>query len=302
MIRNYKLGDFESLDMTITDSGSDQIKLRYDGLEGCAFSDLELYSDSGRTTALSVSDWEYYTKDTNKSDNEATTDGSGKTIYKEIRILNPTYQTGSIYATFNNFGTYPDGDVLGIDYIVIDADYAFTTVRNLMTYLVIEDGLTDDITITVTDSGFDERSRFKVVNKDSTYKVIVQDGTELEPYRVSVGQSVEFYDVDTSLVWANGGWENIYLDTSSTTFVVFDYGVDTPAVSKPVTESMYKFRYDNGASGQVINLYDITETSFSDSFAGTSNQRTFWSPGTSRFEAENTSRYIYGVWMWHDPK
>jgi hypothetical protein len=202
MIRNYRINDFESLDLTLTDVGSSQYSLRYDGLEGNAIADLELYSDASRLVPLSASDWEYYTTDTFKTTNEATALGSGKTVYKEIRILNPTYQTGSIYATFNNFGTYPDGSVLGIDYITIDDDYDYTTQRNLMTYLVC-DGLSADITITVTDAGYDERSRFKVVNKDSSYIVTVSGDTD---YYVEPGNNdTFFYD---SAVMLSENWED----------------------------------------------------------------------------------------------
>ena len=103
MYRNYQRGRHESLDVDLTDVGSDQFMVRADGLEGNAFYDMEIYSDSGRTTPLSVSDWEYYTEDERKTEQEALTGGTGETVYSQIKILNPTYQSGSIYLTFESF-------------------------------------------------------------------------------------------------------------------------------------------------------------------------------------------------------
>jgi hypothetical protein len=261
MIRNYRVGDFESLDMTITDAGTSQIKLRYDGLEGNAISDLELYSDSGRTTPLSAADWEYYTTDTNKSEKEAGTGGSGKTVYKEIRILNPTYQTGPIYATFNNFGTYPDGNVLGIDYITIDDDYTYTTQRNLMTYLVC-DGLSADITITVTDAGFDERSRFKVVNKDSTYIVTVSGDTDyyVEPgnndtffYDSAVMLSENWEDTTKAKAWVNfNGTGTVAIRDSYNVESITDHGTGQYTINyrKPMNNINYSFSITSNSQGR----------------------------------------------------
>jgi hypothetical protein len=300
MIRNYRVGDFESLDMTITDAGTSQIKLRYDVLEGNAIADLELYSDSGRTTPLSASDWEYYTTDTNKTNAEAGTGGSGKTVYKEIRILNPTYQTGPIYATFNNFGTYPDGSVLGIDYITIDDDYTYTTQRNLMTYLVC-DGLSVDITITVTDGGFDERSRFKVVNKDSTYKVIVQDDTDLKPYWVMPSQSVDFYDVGTTLVWASGGWELRYINWANTATL------PPSSILRPSDlVGLYEVVYGNSTTfgnGIVspLRIQDSSQQAEGPNFSTSSTIRPTWNPAGPYFYTQNSTYDIKELRSWHDP-
>ena len=94
----------------------------------------------------------------------------------------------------------------------ISTDYAYTTTAQYMSYLVI-DGLSSDITITVTDGGFDERSRFKVLNNDPTYKIIMTDGTL--SFWVAPGQVVDFYLKGTTLMWASGGWETIYYDLAN---------------------------------------------------------------------------------------
>jgi hypothetical protein len=216
MIRNYKLGESETLRFSVTDFGSVADFLRYDGLEPNAFTGVGVYSDSGYTTAIPSSSWEYYTTDAIKTSSEAETGGTGETVYSQIKITDATYQTGTLYIEFDNFGTYPDGDVQGTDYIEIDADYSYTTQRNLLTYIKA-DGLTAETTITVSDGGFDERSITRVKNADDTYKIIVSGDVD---YWVTPGQSVDFYYLDGSLVWASAGWELVYEDLANTTGTV----------------------------------------------------------------------------------
>lgn len=300
MYRNYIRGQHESLDVDLIDAGSGAIFVKADGLEANAFYDMAIYSDSGRTTPLSVSDWENYTEDERKTASEAETGGTGETIYNQIRIINPTYQTGTIYLTFENLGTYPNGDVQGIDYIEpVDADYAYTTQIGKMTYIVF-DSLTADRTVTVTDGGFDERSRFKIVNKDPTFKIIVRDGTELIPYWVEPGQTTEFYDIDATLVWASAGWELVFKDLAFTSSIVlYNSFLRTPDYTKN-----YKGTISNsGTFSRSTNYVDdsgagITSDRYWTSYANTIFP--FFDDSLSQLNSASTTWRWTSIWEWHD--
>lgn len=189
MIREYEQGVHETLDVTLTNVGSAKNALRADGIFKNAFYDFALYTDSGYTTPISASSYESSTIDAYYTSQEiGFTD---ETVYNEYRVLDPTYQTGTIYARFESFGVYTSGEAVGQNLTVVSASDTYTTNPYALMERFEASGLSADITITVTDGGGDQRNQFEYTNLDSTYKVIVTDG--VTACWVEPGQTIQFF-------------------------------------------------------------------------------------------------------------
>ena len=179
----------------------------------------------------------------------------------------------------------------------ISTDYEYTTTAQYMSYLVI-DGLSADITITVTDGGFDERSRFKVLNNDPTYKIIMTDGTLT--FWVAPGQVVDFYLKGTTLVWASAGWERLWKQDSYA-----DYWINNTALSKPVVAgNRYEFivwEAANGASWtHIITINNTAVVSYGQWSASAQWTKYTGSNSTSRFETNFGGYRANEVSLWHN--
>ena len=212
MRKDYSFNTYESVDFELNDCGTSEFSLRFDRMLNFLFSDVELYSDSGRTVPLSAADWEYYTTDTVYTTKEGAAGGSGKTIYSQIKVVNATYQTGTLYGTCNNFGSYASGNAQGPDFQEITATGSYTIDPQIKEAVLDASATTSTITITISGGTHPSgnagiMNRVKIVGSD-TVKTIVTDGTL--SFWVEPGQVVDFYLKGTTLVWASGASELVY--------------------------------------------------------------------------------------------
>lgn len=259
MLRDYVRGQYESVDITLEDVGSGTMPLYLDGMIRFAFSDLQIFSDSGYTTPLSPSAYEAVNQDSAITAEELKSGGSSKTIYMDYRILDPTYQTGFIYVRVNNFGAYTNGALVGQDIIQIDSNYSYTTKPGVYKEILLVDVLSADITISVANGGSDIRNIFSIINRDSTYNAIVTDGTDT--FYVQPRQSAEscYYDLDSVLINNNhkydSGWAS-YSDWTAANFtfthnlnafpqdleikiLLSESGTDTDTTIRDITQTMH---------------------------------------------------------------
>jgi len=212
MIRDYEKGVHETLDVTLNNVGSGKNAIKADSMFSNAFYDFALYSDSGYTTPISISAYETPTTDAYYTNQEiGYTD---ETVYSEYRILDPTYQTGTIYARFESFGVYTSGEAVGQDYIIItDADYAFTIEPTVFETIIDCTNITADRTITFTQgTGANIRNKVTILNP-SAYRAIVTDTTKI--YWEEPEETITFWFSVSSLK-RNSGWGMIYDDYSNT--------------------------------------------------------------------------------------
>jgi len=218
MRKDYIFNTYESVDFELNDCGTSEFSLRFDRMLNFLFSDVELYSDSGRTVPLSAADWEDYTTDTVYTTKEGVAGGSGKTIYSQIKVVNATYQTGTLYGTCNNFGSYASGNAQGPDFQEITATGSYTVDPQIKEAVLDASATTSTITITISGGTHPSgnagiMNRVKIVGSD-TVKTIVTDGTLT--FWVEPGQVVDFYLKGTTLMWASGAWELLWEDSTNT--------------------------------------------------------------------------------------
>lgn len=172
-IRNYQVGVYETKTLRqiaqVTD-GTDQF-LKIDSVLTNAFSDLQLYSDSGGVSPLTLGvDYNMTTTDTAATTKEAGTGGSGKTVYSQFEVINATYQNVDLWATCTNFGTYTDNDAAfeqqgGV--ITVTADAEITIPEGYTSVLVNCDTTSGSITLTSSSAGF-AGQRIRVKNSAGT--------------------------------------------------------------------------------------------------------------------------------------
>ena len=174
----------------------------------------------------------------------------------------------------------------------ISTDYEYTTTAQYMSYLVI-DGLSSDITITVTDGGFDERSRFKVLNNDPTYKIIMTDGTLT--FWVAPGQVVDFYLKGTTLMWASAGWETVWDEPTNTSASV--------TLPTALVTGIYQIKiYSSAFTDNRVAIFDV------DLLNGSTKAQGVWASGYQNVYTYSTkviSTTLAGynpkrVSFWHD--
>lgn len=292
MIRDYTQGTYESLDISIENAGSDKNGLKADGIFKSAFSDLVLYEDSGYTIPISASAYESTTTDSFYTTSEIGY--SDKTIYTEYRVLDPTYQTGTIYARFNNFAVYTNGEAVGMDLTVIDSGTAYTTSDiAFLTYFEL-DGLTADTTMTISNGSGDQRNVFKVANIDSTYKGIVTDG--VETFWVMPNESISFFYRDGTLT-REKGWGLVYTGGTTNTVAKASVLGGVNAFDK------FELQVTSGGasrySGTLITTEPATANIYTPTFSYTSDNRLRWLYSDQEFSAENGAYLIQNIWKYY---
>jgi len=174
----------------------------------------------------------------------------------------------------------------------ISTDYEYTTTAQYMSYLVI-DSLSADITITVTDGGFDERSRFKVLNNDPTYKIIMTDGTLT--FWVEPGQVVDFYLKGTTLMWASAGWELMWTGSQLT-------NLNETALTRLVIDAdkqVYELNGLTSGKSYSFSIRTVSSSTRCDSMYSSVSSRFSWNSSSNRsFGPVNLT--MKDIRLWHD--
>lgn len=306
--KDYKIGRFESVDFELNDCGTDEFTLRFDRVLDHAFSSVTLYADSDRTTALTEgSDWEYYTEDSTRTALEAGDDGSGETIYSEIKILNATYQSGAVYGTCNNFGTYTSGKATGVEYEEINETSSYE-IDPQQERIMVHSAPTADITITLSNAGHPcgyspTHGRVTIWNDNSSdYKIIVTDGTTT--YWIRAGQTATFCfrtnssDVET-LTWCSAGWETIYYDATSTLTSV----PQTSLLRDVEDNTDYALIIKGGTGVQwsgFLSVLDKTDQAYgADLDPTTTDYRPSWNYVSNAFQTI-VANFVTEIRQWHD--
>ena len=300
MRKDYIFNTYESVDFELNDCGTSEFSLRFDRMLNFLFSDVELYSDSGRTVPLSAADWEDYTTDTVYTTKEGVAGGSGKTIYSQIKVVNATYQTGTLYGTCNNFGSYASGNAQGPDFQEITATGSYTIDPQIKEAVLDASATTSTITITISGGTHPSgnagiMNRVKIVGSD-TVKTIVTDGTLT--FWVEPKQVVDFYLKGTTLMWASVGWEAIFID-------------DTPS-SRYIPNASLLRPYDNTKrySGTVVNSGAASLTVIFNPNASATQDTTgsnylndnepLYDYSELRFDSILAAGFWFKLWVWHN--
>ena len=108
---NYNLGVFEQItthELTAF-TLNNKVAFKLDNRYSFAVADVELFTDQAGTMGVPLSSFQLEA-DTVYTTLEAGDDGSGKTVYKSITIVDNTYAGIPLYITCNNFGTFTDNE------------------------------------------------------------------------------------------------------------------------------------------------------------------------------------------------
>ena len=230
-------------------------------------------------------------------------DFSGLTLVKMFRITNATYAGIATTASGKNFGSAVDNDLAYSLYVAALASAAavvsrytytgsdtWTTETDKYSSIHVFSGLSADATFTITDGGGDERNKFTVKNADSTYKIIVTDGTY--PYWVMPGQSVDFYE-NSGLVWASAGWERIYKDATGA--LTINESVFPRALTSNNVLSINERTVAGNWYNSQIDIKDISEIARQETDGASYTQ---WNPSPT---STITGPYaIREVKLWHE--
>ena len=301
MRKDYIFSQYESIDFELNDCGTDEFNLRFDRMLNFLFADVQLYSNSARTIALSAADWEYYTQDLYYTAKEGESFGSGKTLYSQIKILNSTYQSGKIYGTCNNFGSYAGGHAQGPDYVEITSSTTYTIDPQIKeAVLLIPASVTTQMTITLEQGthpcgNVSTLNRCRVVDESSySGHHIVTDGTD--QYWVG-NQSVEFiFNSSGGLIWASAGWE-ILGESAGTTFINESTLIRTIPNKAKIQADISPTSTGNAylANGQIdksksASFFHVLSTTYAS-----------YTTSTGRFATSTTDYKLLNIQLWHDP-
>jgi hypothetical protein len=160
----------------------------------------------------------------------------------------------------------------------------------------VSDAIAADLTLTVTKgAGVTEANYIRIRNKSNDYKVIVSGDTT---YWLTK-QTTDFRFDGTTLVWASGGWETLYLDESSVSTVV-EEGSLLRAVEN---NKKYKFRYfEPGQSTDwAYEFWVVDKTRKSKNAQNSAVAYPQWDGPNIRFDTAYSGFVAREVQIWHDP-
>lgn len=305
-IKDYRRADYESVDFEINDSGSSAFSIRlYGDHLNYLFADMELYSDSGRTTPLSGADWEYYTTDATYTALEADTGagGSGKTIYTEIRILNATYQSGTVYATCNNFGSYTSGLSQGVTIEEITATGSVTIdPGEKKKILIIPSSVSTQLTITVVqgthpcgDASYGNVLEIRNESGYSGYHIITWSGASAN-WWLEENKNVNYFFAGGSNLMRGPGWNLEYKPSSPPSGNVLATSLRNSSFEDDVN---YRFAGVNGSTGVVNEVFRRSTVTRSDSCDESGGARAAILDGTPDYLTP-TSFVCYEIWRLYE--
>jgi hypothetical protein len=223
MIRNYILGITETLALKpigIATGASQYVSL--DDVYKNGFNSLVLYTDAGGASPVPGAAYSMTTVDSEWTEDEAGTGGTGETVYSQYAVTNATYQGIPLWADIENYGTYTDNDApfsqIG-GTLEVSASGTVVPSEGLIRQIITSDTSGGAVTITVDVPAFIGQDVFircdgagltdvDFPGKLATGNVVVSDGFMLRLTAISLTEYVAVNEVTADYI--SGDFQIVY--------------------------------------------------------------------------------------------